>query len=515
MNTLATKIAGFILAIAVALGVGGTVLYQSAHSLAQGDAKSLCTNLNLLRFDRSHGASYASDTLIVGYEQDLLELGYLCGADGAKKVDVIDVSDKMHPSVIKPTCEADGALVLPEVKHATWQKQANDKWELIDTKAGPGEYRVRLNPDKGYALSTPIETKLTVKQKLDAQSSECKVSAAPTPSAYECRTAGLNGNPQFIALQAGKLGQYAYGKPFTGTTVADARQHIHDQSWCDPVWMLQKYREYVDPWMSAEQADAKAHELITQAKAGEQAQWDNMVSQIMDSFDNRSTHVYTTLKPGKYHSLGTVTNTEDGIPRIVDFIVSDSTWAPIFQSTVTYADGTTAVLNLRTLCDLQLRTSIKINVTGPATAPPMAELPRNEEGTITRVTTPETSTTVTPEPTPTPTPTPTPEACPPMKDGSTPPRLPDGSCLKDVAAGSGSNGNAGNGGGQNQDPGPGEVTDPEHAPDIPRENPSPPSQETSTTPDPSADPAPEPEVGAPDSSAPAEGTGCPPGITSC
>jgi hypothetical protein len=489
MNTLATKIAGFILAIAVALGVGGTVLYQSAHSLAQGDAKSLCTNLNLLRFDRSHGASYASDTLIVGYEQDLLELGYLCGADGVKKVDVIDVSDKMHPSVAEPTCEADGALVLPEVKHATWQKQANDKWEPIDTKAGPGEYRIRLNPDKGNALSSPIDTTLTVAQKLDAQSGVCKTA---TPSPYECRTAGLNGNPQFIALQAGKLGQYAYGKPFTGTTVADARQHIHDQSWCDPVWMLQKYREYVDPWMSAEQADAKAHELITQAKAGEHAQWDNMVSQIMDSFDNRSTHVYTTLKPGKYHSLGTVTNTEDGIPRIVDFIVSDSTWAPIFQSTVTYADGTTAVLNLRTLCDLQLRTSIKINVTGPATAPPMAELPRNEEGTITRVTTPETSTTVTPEPTPTP--TPTPEACPPMKDGSTPPRLPDGTCLKDVAAGSGSNGNAGNGGDRNQDPSQGEATDPKQVLDTPREEPAAPTPNVSPAPMISSSPDASPSV---------------------
>ncbi len=77
------------------------------------------------------------------------------------------------------------------------------------------------------------------------------------------------------------------------------------------------------------------------------------------------------------------------------------------------------------------------------------------------------------------------------------------------------NGNAGNGGGQNQDPGPGEVTTPTHAPDTPRENPAPPSQEAPPAPDPSTDPAPEPEVGAPDPSAPAEGTGCAPGVTSC
>lgn len=104
--------------------------------------------------------------------------------------------------------------------------------------------------------------------------------------------------------------------------------------------------------------------------------------------------------------------------------------------------------------------------------------------------TPEPSTT----PEPTPTPTPTPEACPPMKDGSTPPRLPDGTCLKDVAAGSGSNGNAGNGGDRNQDPSQGEATDPKQVLDTPREEPAAPTPNASPAPMISSSPDASPSV---------------------
>ena len=108
------------------------------------------------------------------------------------------------------------------------------------------------------------------------------------------------------------------------------------------------------------------------------------------------------------------------------------------------------------------------------------------------------TTPVTPEPSTTPEPTPsttqTPEVCPPWKDGTVHEQLPDGSCPKDVADGSGSNGNAGNGGGQNQDSGPGEVTTPEHDPDTPREEPAAPTPNVSPAPMISSSPDASPSV---------------------
>ena len=376
MNSPVTRIIAILAVIAVILGVGGTVLLQNARDLARNNAKSLCTNLSLIERDQRQGASYATETLTDAYKADLLNLGFVCESGKLKKAEKVEVTNDMTPTAVPATCETDGRLNLPQVEHAAWQKKADDAWEPATGDEGVGTWELRLLADDGYVLSAPLEQTVIVEQRLSGDA--CK---APTPeSQYACRTAGPNGNPEFLALSPGKYGEYNYGPAFTATTIEEARQSIHDQAWCDPVWMVQKYREYVDPGISSEQAHAKVLELIAQAKASDNAQWDRMVDEIVSQFDT-SENEFTTMPTGEYHSLGVITNTADGVPRIVDFIVYDNE-TRVLRSKVTYTNGTTAVIDLRTKCNLQLRTPVDTPPTnGPGEAPQMAQIPRDQEGT--------------------------------------------------------------------------------------------------------------------------------------
>lgn len=413
--TSARKVAAVLLAVAVLLWVVGTLLYENARAVAQGQAQSLCTNLTLFRIDQSNGKTYA-DILVAGYEADLLSLGYTCENGRLTKVEVIKVTNEMLPSATDPTCTADGKLVLPVVEHAKWEKLIADKWQPAQSGSGPGTYHVRLTPDKGHKLDAVIDTSVTVKPKLTG--SAC--TTAPKDNPYQCRTSGLNGGPTFLALDPFKLGRHSYGHPFTATTIAEARKLIREQAFCDPVWMAQKYREYVDYKMTPDEAHAKVLELIAQAKAGNHGQWNRMVNEIIAQFD-KSENSFSTIDPGEYHSLGVLINTPDGVPRIVDFIVNDDRISHVLRSKVTYADGTTVVLDLRMECNLQLRTRTTEELKGAAKAPKMADVKRTREGDATtdgesRAPSTPPGTEETPAPTPvpstpgggSPTPTPTP-----------------------------------------------------------------------------------------------------------
>lgn len=438
MNNPFTRIL-LVVAVLVALVAGGWLL--NARSIAGEDAQSLCTNLTNHRNDIG-ATSYDVEAAILGYEADLLELGYVCDNGKPIRVTVIEVTKEMEPSATDPTCEADGELVLPEVEHATWQMLFGDEWKPVAETSGPGTYKVRLTTAKRYALRSPVEREVTVEPKLTG---ETCVAPPQEDDTYTCRTNGPNGGPAFLAFEPDKLGPYSYGPPFMATTVEEARQSIYDQSWCDPVWMVQKYREYVDYTMTPEQAHAKVLELIEQAKAGDHAQWDKMVNEIIAQFD-RAKHEFTTIDPGEYHSLGMLNNAPDGIPRVVDHVIYDSGRAHVLRSTVTYPDGTVRVLDLRTACNLQLRTPVAETPTGPAVAPPMAQVRRDVEARpVARQEqsppTPATETTTPAEPSASPSTSPSPspsastetlEPCPPI-NGQIPPRNPDGSCPKENA----------------------------------------------------------------------------------
>lgn len=379
MNPVASRIATLIALVALVAGGLGVFLHQNARGVASGDAKSLCTNLAILEHDQRHGASYASDTLIAGYKADLLNLGFVCESGKLKEAEKIEVTNEMVPTTTPATCEADGKLVLPNVEHAAWEKKVNDTWEPASGDEGAGAYQLRLKADDGYALSAaPFEYAITVKARLTGDT--CVVPEPEPDPIYACRTDGPNGGPSFLALDPGKFGEYNYGPPFLETTIEGARQSIHDQAWCDPVWMLQKYREYVDPAVSFEAAHVKALELIAQAKAGDNAQWDGMVHEIMSQFDS-SRHEFTTIPAGEYHSLGVISNSSGGVPRVVDFVFYDLSPSRVLRSHVTYSDGTSVVLDLRTECNLQLRTPTTQSVPAAGVAPEMAQIPRDSEGT--------------------------------------------------------------------------------------------------------------------------------------
>lgn len=369
-----------LLVLALVVGAGGGLWLANAEPVARGDAQSLCTNLAAHRFDKSLGATnYDVDTTSRGYEADLLQMGYTCSDKGdLQKATVITVTSDMTPSTTDPTCDADGKLALPAVPNTRWQKLVNKTWSPVQDGSGPGTYHVALTGDDGYVLSANVEKDITVKPRLTGDA--CTKPAAPVDTTYQCRTSGLNGGPTFVAFAPDKLGPFNYGPAFTATTVADARKSIREQAWCDPTWMVQKYREYVSPGTPADQADAKVHELIAQAKASNNAQWDGMVNEILAAFDNAK-HSFTTIPAGWYWSLSVLTNTPDGVPRIIRILVFRSQPTKVLRSVLTYGDGSTATLDLRTLCDLQLQTAKEVPQAGPAAAPKMAGVPRNPEGT--------------------------------------------------------------------------------------------------------------------------------------
>ncbi|NCU29874.1 hypothetical protein EOM60_04680 [Candidatus Saccharibacteria bacterium] len=374
-----------LLVASVVVGLIGVPWILNTEQVAAGDAQSLCTNLQAYEFDKDIGATnYDVESKIVGNKADLLQMGYLCEDGQLVPVEVIEVTNEMNPEVTDPTCDADGELVLLEVDNTTWEWLVDDEWMPVKMPATPGAYTVRLVADKGYALSRDLSDDVTVQPRLSGKACYEPPPPPPVPepvpdTKYVCRTNGPNGGPSFLAFEPDKRGPYSYGPAFTASTVEGARQSIHDQGWCDPAWMLQKYREYVDYKMSSETADAKVLELIEQGKAGNQDQWDKMVDEIMNGFDNAH-HEFTSIDPGWYHSLGVLTNTANGVPRVVNHDIYDKGRANVLRSTMTYADGTVRVLNLRTACNLQLRTPVAETPTGPAEAPQMAEISRTVEG---------------------------------------------------------------------------------------------------------------------------------------